>query len=80
MTSLGRIKVPVRLVRFLGFDGANISFADNSSPTTPETLPLASGCHEFAAKLQPYQLCKATIHNGTVLLLEPTKALVPATS
>lgn len=70
------MQIPVRLIRFLGFKDGHLHFVGSSTPTTPEILPLAPAYHAPVAGLQQYQLCKATIHGGVVIMLEalPTRA------
>ena len=67
--------VPVLLIRILRVDGKNLVFLDNQHPTEEKKLPLAESCHVVANRLQKYQLCKATVHDGTIidLVRMPTK-------
>jgi hypothetical protein len=65
-------RVPVRLVRIVALEGDALKFVDPSDPEHEESLPLDPGYHSMAAALPPHSLCKATVHNGTIIALEPT--------
>ena len=75
-----RTSVPTRLIRFVSFDGANLSFFDNMDPTRHETLPLGPNYHAIAAQLQQAgqpKLCKATVEDGVITWLSPTRTHTP---
>jgi hypothetical protein len=64
------MRAPVRLVRFLNFDGTRLHFTDSTGAAPPSTLPLASNYHSLASTLQSHQLCKATVLDGAIVILE----------
>jgi len=69
------MRVPVLLIRFMGFDGARLRFVEQSDPLTEQTLPLAANCHDVARQLRRNRLCKAVVANGTIISLEPTRTI-----
>jgi hypothetical protein len=67
----------VRLIRFVSFDGAALTFFENTAPTVHESLPLDSAYHGLARQLPNGRLCEATILNGTIVVLAVTKVREP---
>ncbi|AGP40766.1 hypothetical protein [Sorangium cellulosum] len=72
---MARLDVPNLLIRFVRFDGAHLHFFRNDNPTLHESLPLDPAYHQLAAQLQPPRLCRATVLNGVIVALAPTRVL-----
>lgn len=71
------LTAPVRLIRFVRFDGRHLHFFDNQNPTKQGSLPLADAYHELARQLPSQALCKATVFDGVIVLLEQMRTKTP---
>lgn len=69
------MRVPVRLVRFVSFAGANFTFIDNVKPEGNETYPLHESYHSLAESLGPSCLCKVGIDDGIIVSLDRVRRI-----
>src|SRR5262245_7358635 len=75
ISRMAPLNAPNILIRIRHFDGAHLQFFPHDDPTARESLPLAAEFHQIAANLPPNRLCRASILNGVIVVLKPTKTL-----